>query len=354
MGNYLHISDNFAKFTAWIGGSCKPSDKGKLTPFPRFTFCQQKFNNVSNMLRFEELPEVNSERWLSLEDLPGEIWKYIPNFPLYKLSNYSRIKSFARKDRKKPIIIKESLSLGGYYFVELKHESGKLITKGVHRLMAETFIPNPDNLPQVNHKDEVKTKNSVFVNDDGSIDLEKSNLEWCTNKYNMNYGTRNARSGIKIRQKKVIPIAQYSLDGKYIDSFIGLRPARKALGLYIQQPKYGWKSQFSQSCGFMWRQYEEGVDVTKNIPPYLKKSKSGLGVEFYSSDGKYISTFATLNHASKYTGIDHSSIENCCAGNISSVSGFICKYVPFKYINENLVFDKDGKCVDKQKFKNDN
>lgn len=72
---YLDNSNIFANFGAWIGGSCKPSDKEKLTLFPRFTFCQQNLINVSNMLRFEELPEVNSERWLSLEDLPGEEYK---------------------------------------------------------------------------------------------------------------------------------------------------------------------------------------------------------------------------------------------------------------------------------------
>ena len=53
----------------------------------------------------------------------------------------------------------------------------------IHRLVAETFIPNPDNLPEVNHKDENKLNN------------EASNLEWCTHKYNSNYGSRPRRIG---------------------------------------------------------------------------------------------------------------------------------------------------------------
>ena len=68
----------------------------------------------------------------------------------------------------------------GYLMVVLtKNENRK--THIVHRLVAQAFIPNPNNLPQVNHKDECKTNNNV------------SNLEWCDNKYNSNYGERNKK-----------------------------------------------------------------------------------------------------------------------------------------------------------------
>ena len=71
----------------------------------------------------------------------------------------------------------------GYFIVNLCR-NGKLKTYKVHRLVAMTWIPNPENLPCINHKDENKLNNKV------------SNLEWCTYKYNNNYGTHNKRSAV--------------------------------------------------------------------------------------------------------------------------------------------------------------
>ena len=71
-------------------------------------------------------------------------------------------------------MLKLNLRSNGYYYVVL-YKNAKRASKTVHRLVAETFIPNPDNLPEVNHKDENKLNNNV------------NNLEWCDNKYNVNY-----------------------------------------------------------------------------------------------------------------------------------------------------------------------
>ena len=82
----------------------------------------------------------------------------------------------------------------GYNAVRLYNDDGKKLCN-VHQLVAEAFLDNPDNLPQVNHKDENKQNNFVFVNPDGSVDQTKSNLEWCTSKHNCNWGTRNEKIG---------------------------------------------------------------------------------------------------------------------------------------------------------------
>lgn len=74
---------------------------------------------------------------------------------------------------------------GGYLQIALWHNNQPKY-HFIHRLVAEAFIPNPNDLPQINHKDEDKTNNNVW------------NLEWCTRKYNMNYGTMRERGTRKI------------------------------------------------------------------------------------------------------------------------------------------------------------
>lgn len=100
----------------------------------------------------------------------------IDGFPDYCVNEHGEIYSI-----KSNRFLNPSLCSGGYLNVELFAPSGKSTRFLVHRLVASAFIPNPLNLPQVNHKDEDKTNNRV------------SNLEWCTPAYNMNYGTRAER-----------------------------------------------------------------------------------------------------------------------------------------------------------------
>lgn len=119
-----------------------------------------------------------------------EIWKSIDD--RYSVSNMGRVKSnYANKEK----VLKPWLTNDGYAMIEL-HGNGCSKTIGVHRLVAKAFIPNPDNLPQVNHKDENKTNNCV------------DNLEWCTLQYNCNYGTRNIRKGLNCR-KAICSVDKY-------------------------------------------------------------------------------------------------------------------------------------------------
>ena len=114
-----------------------------------------------------------------------EIWCPINGYEgLYEVSNQGRVKSLKfGKER----ILKQLRNTFGYLFVFLCKNGEKKEYK-VHRLVAQTFIPNQDNLPQVNHKDENKTNNFV------------QNLEWCDSKYNNNYGTRNQRISKSVLQ----------------------------------------------------------------------------------------------------------------------------------------------------------
>ena len=136
----------------------------------------------------------------------GEIYE-----GLYKVSNLGRILSLNYKRTGKAKLRNPVEMLNGYLQVGFS-KNKKTKTCYVHRLIAETFLPNPENLPEVNHKDEDKTNNFVFLNEDGSVDKEKSNLEWCDRKYNNNYGTRTERF-IKTMSKKVL---QFSKTGEFI------------------------------------------------------------------------------------------------------------------------------------------
>lgn len=96
--------------------------------------------------------------------------------------------------------VKQYLNCNGYSIVYLQISKGNRAIKPVHRLVAQAFIPNPHNLPFVNHKDESRCNNMV------------DNLEWCDPKYNANYGTRNKRLRIAGGRK----VAQYTLDGEFV------------------------------------------------------------------------------------------------------------------------------------------
>lgn len=123
-----------------------------------------------------------------------EIWKNIEGYPNYMVSNLGKVKSLGNNKTRKEKIMKLCNTGNGYLAVNLC-KNGKEKTYLVHRLVAEAFIPNPNNYSQINHKDENKQNNFVYINEDGTVDLEKSNIEWCTAKYNMNYGTRSKRQG---------------------------------------------------------------------------------------------------------------------------------------------------------------
>ena len=106
-----------------------------------------------------------------------EIWKDVPGYEgLYQVSNYGRVLSLYRYRKKSQNILKTFTRKTGYIAVTLQ-KNGKRETKLVHQLVALCFIDNPNNYPIINHKDENPSNNRV------------DNLEWCTHKYNSNYGT---------------------------------------------------------------------------------------------------------------------------------------------------------------------
>lgn len=142
-----------------------------------------------------------------------EEWKPIVCYEeKYQISNYGQVKSLNYRGSGKDKILKLQKDTYGYNKVIL-YKNGKAKTRTVHRLVAEAFIPNPNNLPQINHKDEDKSNNCV------------DNLEWCSAKYNNSYGSRKERVSM-LQGKKVRCV---ELD-KVFDSFA---EAARELGLKV-------------------------------------------------------------------------------------------------------------------------
>lgn len=121
-----------------------------------------------------------------------EIWKDIEGFEgLYQVSNMGRVRSLDRKDKMgrslKEKVLADKHNNRGYHTIALRRD-GNTEYRLIHRLVAKAFLDNPNNWPEVNHKDEDKVNNAA------------SNLEWCSSKYNANFGTRNERVAKAQRQ----------------------------------------------------------------------------------------------------------------------------------------------------------
>ena len=126
-----------------------------------------------------------------------EIWKSIQGFEnTYMISNLGNVKSLSRPYTKGKLI-KPHKHKRGYLYCCLS-QNGKVYNRRIHILVAKAFIPNPNNLPEINHKDENKSNNIV------------TNLEWCTKVYNIQYG-----SGIDRRSKAVIGLKNNKIIYKF-------------------------------------------------------------------------------------------------------------------------------------------
>lgn len=177
----------------------------------------------------------------------GEIYE-----GLYKVSNLGKILSLNYKRTGKPDLMNPGTDKDGYLVVQL-WKNGEYKNCLVHRLVAETFLPNPDNLPEVNHIDENKTNNFVFLNEDGSINKEKSNLEWKTHRDNCNHGTRNERMRETLTNGKLSkPVIQLSLTGDFIREWPSTKEIERQLGFDFSTVAKCCRGERKTAYGFIW------------------------------------------------------------------------------------------------------
>ena len=149
-----------------------------------------------------------------------EIFKDIKDLEgLYQVSNFGRVKNLNYRNTGRERFMTPSKDTHGYFQVCLsKNKETK--NYRVHRLVAETFLPNPENKPYINHKiegDEGKKINMVIFNEDGTINKERTTIEWVTAKENNNYGTHNERvAKANINGKRSKRVLQLTLTGELI------------------------------------------------------------------------------------------------------------------------------------------
>ena len=166
--------------------------------------------------------------------MKNEVWKDIKGYEgHYQVSNNGRVKSLKQGKEK---ILKPVRDTKGYLAVQLC-KNGEIKRCFVHRLVAQTFIQNPNNLPHINHKDEVKTNNSV------------QNLEWCSAKYNNNYGTHNQR----VAEKRSKPVLQYTLDGKFVKEWKSQSDVERNLGYSQRNISACCRGKYKSLYGYVWK-----------------------------------------------------------------------------------------------------
>jgi len=162
------------------------------------------------------------------------MWKDIKGYNgEYKINECGRVCSLKFNKYK---ILKQIKTKSGRLQVQLC-KNGKMKTYLVHRLVASAFIPNYDNLPEVNHKDENPLNNNV------------NNLEWCSRKYNANYGTGNERRN----RGKYKAVAQYSMDNKLIKEYDSILKASLENNLDNSAIVKCCKGKISHTGNYHWR-----------------------------------------------------------------------------------------------------
>ena len=186
-----------------------------------------------------------------------EEWRDIKGYEgLYQVSNLGRVKrlvfinNVTKKDQCKILKLNKTKK---YVIVILCKEG---IVKGhyVHRLVANAFLPNPNNLPEVNHKDEDKTNNCV------------DNLEWCTHLYNMNY--KNVKNKIsnshkgKENFKKRKPVLQYDTNMNFIKEYNGICEAHKETKIRRDSIIKCCKNKLKTGGGYIWK-YKSDMKIRK-------------------------------------------------------------------------------------------
>ena len=187
----------------------------------------------------------------------------------------------------------------GYHHVGLTI-NGKAKSCRVHRLVAQAFIPNPNNKPYVNHIDGVRNNNKV------------ENLEWCTPKENTQHAVKTGLM-LPTRERKVI---QYSLDGKKLAEYVSISEAARQTNSTAEKIILCCQYQRKTHNNFQWRYKEEEASSIQSVekPKTLAKRVAQLD----SKTGEILNIYDSMRQAAKAVGGTQSAITHVIKGDKST------------------------------------
>lgn len=255
-----------------------------------------------------------------------EQWKDIAGYEgYYRISDEGRVWSVERTDRGRHFGGHEKIpriDSRNRYTVELS-KNGRSRNFVLARLVAIAFVPNPDpkTMTYVNHKDEDTTNNRA------------DNLEWCTHKYNCNYGTRVER----IKAAQNMAVVQYTMDGRWVAEYGSMHIAAEAIGKDAGHICDCCQGNRSCAYGFFWRYkddalYQQAVRRLRHKTESARQSykdkhtERARNVVQLTTDGRYVATHPSSKYAAQSTGACRPSIINCCNGRQQTAAGYRWMY----------------------------
>jgi hypothetical protein len=240
----------------------------------------------------------------------GELWKPCPEFEeKYLVSSHGRVMGIGTYNTcKKGELIKLHKKHGRNGYMQARfYDNGKAKTFEIHLLVAKAFIPNPNNLPMVNHIDEDKTNNHV------------ENLEWCTNQYNVRYSSAKA-------------VDVYTKDGEFVETLEAIADAAAKYNTEVSNISACCKRKYGTCAGYQFRYHGEQFAAKPPVTPRTTRRRH-LGVkpreayfvsiDEYKIDGSFVKTWPNVSSASREYNLPTTNISKCCKGQINTISGHI-------------------------------
>lgn len=242
-----------------------------------------------------------------------EVWKDVKGWEdRYMVSNTGKI--YSKLSNK----VKRTAYTNDGHEAIMLNRNGKQFGTFVHRLVAQAFIPNPNNFPIINHKDENPSNNNV------------GNLEWCSYSYNNTYNDIHIRSS----EGKKRRVYQYGSDGSLVNEYDSVRNAAKIIGIKSpsniseccnkkQLTTHGYVFSYSKlSKEEVSKRFEESDYFT----PCKNNKAMSKQVSQYDSQMNLIDVYPSAQEASRRLGFSQSLISSVCRGEQSQTHGFIFKY----------------------------